>query len=49
MSEKDVITFARFAAKSALSISFDKTKLVNGIDENGNTTYANGMLLGETV
>ena len=49
MSEQDVITFARFAAKSALSISFDKTKLVTGIDEDGNTTYANGMLLGETV
>ena len=49
MSEQDIITFARFAAKSALSISFDKTKLVTGIDEDGNTTYANGKLVGETL
>lgn len=47
--EEAIVTFARFASKSGLSVSFDKSKLITGIDEDGNETYANGMLYGNTV
>ena len=47
--EDAIVTFARFASKSGLAVSFDKSKLITGIDEAGNETYANGMLYGNTV
>ena len=49
ISDTDIITFARFSAKSGINLSFDKSKLVAGTDEKGNIKYSDGMYGGNNT
>ena len=49
ISDADIITFARFSAKSGINLSFDKSKLITGADENGNVKYSDGMYDGNNT
>ena len=49
LSDADIVTFAKFSAKSGINVAFDKNSLISGIDENGNYTYADGLFDGDNT
>ena len=49
VAEDDVLTFAKFSAKTGINVAFDKQRLINGVDENGNTVYDDGLFDGDNT